>query len=271
MHGLAPVFACLTLLLASAAMRAQQATSEGTQKPEGKTEGKDLAGSQQGLENAKPQDEQDQKKAEHDLAEKQLKEQEHQRILGIMPAFNSANAGTAVPLSPSQKFRLAFRSATDPFTFVFASFDAGVNQAQDDYHGYGQGMAGYSKRFAASYVDTFNGTMLGNAVLPVLLHQDPRYFRKGTGSVKSRLLYAAFSTIRCRGDNGRWQPSYSNLLGNLAAGTISNLYYTPEDRGVGLTFQRAMVVSAEGGIGAMLLEFWPDISRKWVHRHKATN
>src|SRR4051794_3382742 len=271
MNGLVPVFACLTLLLAPAAIRAQQATSEGTQKPERKTEGKSLPGSQQGVENTEPQREQDQKKADHDLAEKQLKEQEHQRILGIMPAFNSANAGTAVPLSPSQKFRLAFRSATDPFTFVFASADAGVNQLQDDYHGYGQGMAGYSKRFGASYVDSFDGTMLGNAVLPVLFHQDPRYFRKGTGSIKGRLWYAAVSTVRCRGDNGRWQPSYSNLLGNLAAGTISNVYYPADDRGVGLTLQRTLVVSAEGAIGAMLLEFWPDISRKWVHRHKATN
>src|SRR5437764_12562178 len=195
MHDLAPVFACLTLLLAPSAVPAQQPTSESTQQAKGKTGGKDLEPSQQGPESAEAQQVQEQKKEQHELAEKQLKEQEHQRILGIMPAFNAANAGTAVPLSPSQKFRLAFRSATDPFTFAFASVDAGVNQLQDDYHGYGQGMAGYSKRFAASYVDTFNGTMLGNALLPVLFHQDPRYFRKGTGSVKSRLWYAAMSTV----------------------------------------------------------------------------
>ena len=260
-------------------VRSQQTSTEGREQATGKPGANDpqkpheelnKADAKRAQEEQKKEEkveEKEQKREAHALAEEQLKKQEHQRILGIMPAFNSASTGNAVPLSPSQKFRLAFRSATDPFTFAFAAVDAGVNQLQDDYHGYGQGMAGYSKRFGASYVDSFDGTMLGNAVLPVLFHQDPRYFRKGTGSIKGRLWYAAVSTVRCRGDNGRWQPSYSNLLGNLAAGTISNLYYTQEDRGVGLTFQRALVVSAEGAIGAVLLEFWPDISRKWVRGH----
>jgi len=271
MHGLAPTFACLMLLLAPCAVRAQQTTPEATEQTKAKSEGKDPEQLQPVSAQPETQTEEQHKKQEHELAEKQLKEQEHQRILGIMPAFNAANAGTAVPLSPGQKFRLAFKSATDPFTFAFASVDAGINQFQDDYHGHDQGVAGYSKRFGASYLDTFNGTMIGNAVLPVVFHQDPRYFRKGSGSVMSRLGYAALSTVRCRGDNGQWQPSYSNLLGNLAAGTISNLYYTEEDRGVGLTFQRAMVVSAEGAIGAVILEFWPDISRKLANRHKPKN
>ncbi len=135
-----------------------------------------------------------------------------------MPAFNSANTGTAVPLSPSQKFRLAFKSATDPFTFALASVDAGIDQLQDDYHGYGQGVAGYSKRFGASYLDTFNGTMLGNALLPVVFHQDPRYFRKGTGSVKGPTLVrrlvdrslqrgqwpVATKLFEPLGESGRW-------------------------------------------------------------------
>jgi hypothetical protein len=272
MHGFAPILACLALLLSPFGVRGQettsQATSQTSEQTKAKPEGKDPQSSQEGTKKLNTELNEEQKEQEHELAEKQLKREEHQRILGIMPAFNSANAGTAVPLSPSQKFRLAFKSATDPFTFALASVAAGIDQFQDDYHGYGQGVAGYSKRFGASYLDTFNGTMLGNALLPVVFHQDPRYFRKGTGSVKSRLLYAALSTVRCKGDNGRWQPSYSNLLGNLAAGTISNVYYPEEDRGVGLTFQRAAVVSVEGALGAMALEFWPDISRKFSRRHK---
>jgi hypothetical protein len=238
------------LLLSTATVRAQQTSPEGTEQVKAKAE---------------------QKEQVHEAAEEQLKQQEHQRVLGIFPAFNSSNTQNAAPLNPSQKFRLAFKSATDPFTFAFAAVDASINQLQDDFHGYGQGMAGYSKRFGASYVDTFDGTMLGNALLPSLFHQDPRYFRRGTGSVKSRIWYAALSTVRCKGDNGRWQPSYSNLLGNLTAGTISNLYYPEQDRGVGLTFQRAFTVSAEGAIGAVLLEFWPDISRKLAGRHKPKN
>ncbi|MFL6447029.1 MAG: carboxypeptidase regulatory-like domain-containing protein [Bryobacteraceae bacterium] len=249
-YGLTPVLASLMLVAASPRVRAQETSTEArehaTEKADQKAE---------------------EKKEQHERAEEQLKQQEHQRVLGIVPAFNSSNTLNAAPLNARQKFRLAFRGATDPFAFAFAAVDAGINQAQDDYHGYGQGIAGYSKRFGASYTDSFNGTMLGNALLPVLFHQDPRYFRKGTGSVKGRIWYAVISTVRCKGDNGGWQPSYSNLLGNFAAGTISNIYYPPDDRGVELTVQRALTVSAEGAIGAMFFEFWPDIARKFARRH----
>lgn len=226
-----------------------------------------MVGQQTGAE-TKEELKQEESQDAHQRAEEQLKAQQKQRVLGIIPAFNSSNITNAVPLTPRQKLRLAFKSATDPFTFFGAAVDAGINQFQDDYHGYGQGVAGYSKRFGASYADTFNGTMLGNAVLPILFHQDPRYFRKGTGSVKGRVWYAALSTIRCKGDNGHWQPSYSNIMGNLAAGTISNLYYPAGDRGVELTVKRAFTVSAEGAIGAIFFEFWPDISRKLGKKHK---
>jgi hypothetical protein len=205
---------------------------------------------------------------QHEEAERELKQQERQRILGIVPQFNTSNLQSAARLTPKQKFRLAFRSATDPFTFLIAGVDSGINQAQNDFAGYGQGMEGYAKRFGASYTDNFNGTMIGNALLPVLFHQDPRYFRKGTGSFASRFAYAALSTVRAKGDNGKWRPNYSNLLGNLAAGGISNLYYPEGDRGVSLAFKRGINVSLYGAIGAELSEFWPDISRKLVRKHK---
>jgi hypothetical protein len=260
---------CLTLLLPLAAAHGGQTTPE--------TSDESQQGSQEARKSVEPQhagEEQQQQRREkeqvHERAEEELKQQEHQRVLGIMPAFNSSNKQNAAPLTPGQKFRLAFKSATDPFTFAAAAVDASINQLQDDYHGYGQGVAGYSKRFGASYADTFNGTILGNAVLPTLFHQDPRYFRKGTGSVKGRTWYALLSTVRCKSDSGKWQPSYSNLLGNLTAGTISNLYYPEGDRGVGLTVQRAFTVSAEGAIGAIFYEFWPDISRK-LSRHRKAN
>ena len=255
------------MLLAAALSHAGQATSETQhqtqQQPKEKTP--------EGQRAEEKQEQEIEKQQVHERAEQELKIQEHQRVLGIIPAFNTSNTQNAAPLSPSQKFRLAFKSTSDPFTFAAAAIDAGINQLQDDYHGYGQGVIGYSKRFGASYADTFDGTILGNALLPVLFHQDPRYFRKGTGSVKSRLWYAALSTIRCKSDSGNWQPSYSNLVGNFAAGTISNLYYPEADRGIELTVQRALTVSAEGAIGAMFYEFWPDISRKLSRRHKARN
>jgi hypothetical protein len=192
----------------------------------------------------------------------EVRQQEHQRILGVAPNFNTSNVTDAEPLSVKQKFELAAHSALDPFTFVAAGFDALLSQANDDFAGYGQGAKGYAKRFGASYLDSFDGTMLGNAVFPALLKQDPRYFRQGTGSVGGRLFHAIMSTVECKNDQRKWVPNYSNILGNIAAGGISNLYYPASDRGAELTFERAAVVSGEGAIGAVFVEFWPDISRK---------
>ncbi len=202
-------------------------------------------------------------KTRAELAAEQLKRQEHQRVLGVFPSFNMSNVPDAVAMTPKQKFQLALKSALDPVTFIIAGADAGISQWQDDYQGYGQGAEGYFKRWGASYADTFDGDILGNAVFPVLFHQDPRYFRKGVGTMKSRLVYALLTTVRARGDSGHWQPNFSNVLGNLAAGGISNLYYPSSDRGAALTFERAFTVTAEGAGGAVFLEFWPDISRKF--------
>jgi hypothetical protein len=130
-------------------------------------------------------------------------------------------------------------------------------------------MQGYGKRFGASYTDSFDSTIIGNGILPGLLHQDARYFRKDSESFKGRLVYSMLSTVRTRSDDGRWQPNYSNLLGNLAAGGIANLYYPAADRGAALTFERTLTVSAEGALGALLYEFWPDISRKLSKKKKA--
>ena len=194
-------------------------------------------------------------------ADKELKQAKSQRILGVVPNFNTVINGRAVPLSPKQKFDLAFHSATDPAVFVFSLVDAGLSEAEDSNKGYGHGPSGYFKRFGASYADSFDGAIIGNALFPSLLHQDPRYYRKGSGPVRHRILYAVASTVICKGDNGKWQPNYSNVLGNFAAGGISNLYYPAEDRGLSQTTSSALTVTAEGAIGSLFVEFWPDIQR----------
>ena len=162
----------------------------------------------------------------------------------------------------SRSCNLAFHTAIDPVSFGVAGFDAGLSQAQNDFPGYGQGAQGYAKRFGASYADNFDGTMLGNAIFPILLKQDPRYFRRGKGSFTSRLFYSLSTTVWCKNDNGTWGPNYSNMLGNLAAGGISNLYYPASDRGAGLTFERGFTVTAYGAFGGVFNEFWPDIANK---------
>jgi hypothetical protein len=134
----------------------------------------------------------------------------------------------------------------DPVTFGLIGVIAGIQQAENDFSGYGQGAEGYAKRYGASYANFVSGTFIGSAILPSVLKQDPRYFYKGTGGTRSRILYALANSVICKGDNGRWQPNYSSILGNLAAGGISNLYYPADDRnGVGLTFESAAI-----GIGA---------------------
>lgn len=204
-----------------------------------------------------------QPKSQHDQAAEDLKKEEHQRILGIVPDFNMMDNAQAPPLSPGQKFHLFWKSTTDPYAFFVAGFVAGYGQAQDSNPGYGQGAQGYFKRYGASYADAFDGNLWGNAILPVWWHEDPRYFRKGTGSVRSRILHAALSTVWCRRDNGTWGPNYANVTGNMIGGAISNLYYPKEDRGPELVFGNALTVTAEGAIGAQLVEFWPDIVRHY--------
>ena len=201
----------------------------------------------------------------------QIREETHQRIAGVLPAFNSVQADKAVPLNPGQKFHLFFRGSIDPYQFVIAALDTGLEEAQDDYTQYHWGTLGFLKRYGATYADTWDGNFWGNAVLPSLLHQDPRYYRLGRSSGKTawhRLLYAAGTTVICHSDKGKLQPNYSNVLGNLIGGGISNIYYPSSDRGVGLTFERALTTTAEGAVGAELIEFYPDFQDYMKRRHQ---
>jgi len=192
----------------------------------------------------------------HEVAAEQLKVQEQQRVLGVIPNFYVSYVPNAAPLSPRQKFQLAWKTVTDPVTFGLVGAIAGVQQAQNHFAGYGQGLEGYAKRYGAGYADTLSGTFIGGAILPSLLKQDPRYFYKGTGGARARIRYAIANAVICKGDNGRWQVNYSNIVGSLAAGGISNLYYPPQDRdGAELTFENAAVGLGASAITNLMQEF----------------
>jgi hypothetical protein len=181
-----------------------------------------------------------------EVAQEQVKDEEKQRVFGVFPNFYVTFDPHPVALTSKQKFELAWKTTIDPVTFAIVGGIAGVQQAQNTFDGYGQGASGYGKRFGAAYADLVSGTFIGSAILPSLLKQDPRYYYKGSGSKRSRILYAIANSVICKGDNGHWQPNYSNVLGNLAAGGISNLYYPAQNRnGVALTFENAAI-----GIGA---------------------
>lgn len=210
------------------------------------------------------------------LSEEQLQQQLHQRMAGVVPNFNAVLSGKALPQTPGEKMRAAFRSAIDPYQFGLAFILSGYGQATDSHssidpdgshHGYSQGWGGFGERYGANYVDQFNGTIIGNGILPVLLHQDPRYYRMGTGSFKRRFLYSLSTTVVAHGDNGKLQPNYSNVLGNLISGGISNFYYPKAEHGADLTIEQGMEVTAEGSFGALLIEFYPDI-RRHIHGKK---
>ncbi len=200
-------------------------------------------------------------------AEEQIKEQEKQRVLGVVPSFNVSYRSDAVSLTGWQKMGLAFHTVIDPVTFGASFAVAGYHEALNDLSGFRWGVRGYGERVGAAYLDSFDGTMIGNGVLPALLHQDPRYFRMGHGKVSRRFLYATTTAFVCKHDNtGKWEPNYSNVLGNIASGAISNLYYPGSNSGLGLTISNGMVQTAVGAIGGVFQEFWPDISRRLLHK-----
>jgi len=159
-------------------------------------------------------------------------------------------------LTPKRKFQLALKATTDPVSVSAVGVIAGVNQASDRFSGYGQGAQGYGKRYGASYANFASGLFIGGAVLPSLFKQDPRYFYKGTGTKRSRLLYAISRTVICKGDNQHWQPNYSLVFGDLAAGGLSNLYLPARDRhGAALTFENAGIAIGTTAAINVLQEF----------------
>jgi hypothetical protein len=209
---------------------------------------------------------QTQEEDERKKAQEQLDKQLHQRVFGVMATFNTTNNRDALPLSTGQKYELFFKSASDPWPFVLTAVGAGIDQAENSFPEYGQGMEGYAKRWGAGYTDYFTGNLLGNAVLASLLKEDPRYFQKGTGSYTSRFLWAASSTVWCKRDDGAWGPNYANVVGNLMGAAVSNLYYPASDRTVGGTLGRGFTVTAQAIVGSEVIEFWPDMVRH--HRRK---
>lgn len=198
----------------------------------------------------------------------QLRAEEHQRILGVMATFNMTNNKDALPLSPKQKFQLFFKGVTDPWTIGLNAFTAGIGQAQGDPPEWKNGMEGYFKKFAAGYTDTFDGNLWGNAILTSWWHEDPRYYRKGSGNVWGRAGWAAASSFWCKRDNGSWGPNYANVVGNLIGGSIANLYYPPSEQGVGPTLEHSASVTYYGILGAEVIEFVPDIENHYRNKRR---
>ena len=197
------------------------------------------------------------------IAAEQIRAQEKQRLVGFFPNFYTSYIYDAAPLTAKQKFSLATRGTFDPVAMLGIGFAAGIEQATNAYSGYGQGAAGYSKRFAAKFVDGRTSDLLTHAVFPALLHQDPRYYYQGSGSVSSRLKHAVVSAFLTRSDSGRTVPNTSYFLGDLSAAALSNLYYPQANRGAQMVFTNAAVGLA-GRIGTNLM-------REFLSKRLSTN
>ena len=198
------------------------------------------------------------------VATEQVKAAEKQRVLGIVPNFYAVYDRDPEPLTAKLKFQLALRTAVDPVTIFGVAMVAGLDQAGNtpDYQ---QGAKGYGQRFGAVAAGGFSDILIGGAVLPALLHQDPRYFYQGGGTTKSRLLHALSHPFMCRGDNGEWQPNYSSMGGDLAASALENAYYPQSNRGAGLVFGHFALNTAERVVSSLAQEF---VLRKFTSKAK---
>jgi len=203
--------------------------------------------------------------------EKELqKKEQSQRILGVVPQF-AVTRQDAKPLTTGQKFHLFAKSSFDPFQYAVAGLQAGLGQATNEFSGYGQGAAGYGKRYGASLADQVSSNFFSNFFYPTLLKEDPRYFRLGEGSIKHRIGYSLAQEFVTHTDKGTRRFNFSNALGAFSSGGLSNVYYPETDRGLGLTMSRSAISLLYGSAGGLVDEFWPDINRKLFHHNKHEN
>ncbi|MGD0215271.1 MAG: carboxypeptidase-like regulatory domain-containing protein [Terriglobales bacterium] len=189
------------------------------------------------------------------LAHEQVQIAVRQRLGGVLPNFYSSYDWNAPPMAAKQKFQLSFRSIIDPVPLFTNAAWAGVQQYRNSFPGYGGGIEGYGKRYGADLADTVTDILLSRGVYPAIFHQDPRYFYKGTGSIRSRFFYAISAAVVARGDDGRWKPNYSQVLGTFSAAGISNLYYPASDRGGSLVLFNGLANTGQVALKNLLREF----------------
>jgi len=197
--------------------------------------------------------------------------QQHQlsknHIFRIIPNYRSdENAAEIEPLTPSAKMKVAFDDSFDPSAFLVAGVFAGVAMAQKQYTSFGTGAQGFGKYYGGAFADQAIGNIMSEGLFPVVLHQDPRYFVRGTGGFWKRTGYAISREVITRGDDGRNHFNTSELAGNTVAAGISNLYYPATDRSFGNTANKWGQQIALDTFFNVAKEFWPDVRNK-LFRH----
>lgn len=193
-------------------------------------------------------------------------QEKHPRLFWIIPTYSVSNSELPSLLSPHDKFRLFVKNATDPYNLGYTAFMAGVAQASDDLSGHGQGTTGYGKRLGAGLADQASAGFFTTFLFPSLLHQDPRYFRQGSGPFKSRLEHALMRPLVTRNDSGGHAFNWSGLLGSIAASSLSNAYHPAGNHGVGPTFVRVGWGVPFSALDHVIDEFGPDLERVFLRK-----
>jgi hypothetical protein len=191
------------------------------------------------------------------------------RIFGIVPNNRTSDKKEHETLTPREKFSIAVEDDFDRGTFMLAAGFAGYAQLGNSTPSFGRGVKAYARYYVAAYADQAVGNVMTEAIFPVMLHQDPRYFRRGTGSRWSRLGYAAGQIFVTHSDSGSTQINFSELLGNLTAVGIANAYY-PDNRDVPDNALKFGIQIGTDMTGNILKEFAPDLghafSRMFHHQ-----
>jgi hypothetical protein len=187
------------------------------------------------------------------IATEQVKAEEKQRVLGIVPNFYVVYDPHPAPLTAKLKFQLAERALTDPVTVAGLMANAGIYQLAryPDYHSNAEG---FGQRVGATFAGAYANIFVGDALLPTLLHQDPRFFYEDTGTTRSRVLYALSTPFETHGDDGRREFNYSGILGDVASGAMANVYYPSSDRGSSLVVRSALIGTAGRAINGLVQE-----------------
>ena len=191
------------------------------------------------------------------------------RAFGVLPNYRTAqDSATYTPITPKMKMRIAAKDAFDYPGLILAAGFAGLYQLQDSDPSYGQGVEGYAKYAGAAFADQIISTLLSEGVLPSVLHQDPRYFRRGPdgGTNGQRARYALTRIFVTRTDSGKSQFNYSEVLGSAGAVAISNLYY-PDTRAAHLNIEKLVIQLSTDALGNVLKEFWPDVKQRYLSKH----
>jgi hypothetical protein len=200
-----------------------------------------------------------------------LVQPESKRIFGIIPNYRTVpTLNESVPLTSGKKFKIASEDAFDRGTFALAAVFAGEGQLTNSNQSFGQGAAGYGRYFGTALADFVIGDYMTEAIFPSLLHQDPRYFRRGTGSGWSRLRYAVGQIFWTHGDSGNTEFNFSEVIGNSTAVAISNAYYT-DNRTASDAVPKLGIQLGVDMAANILKEFWPDFERKFSRKHHRGN